>query len=85
MICKTFALPRGCKTFANHFDFQFHGKFRQIDGKIPVCNEISATQCGNAQVFVSLFFAKIMKNFRENNAVKMNYSEMGLTKCEFVI
>ena len=34
MICNTFAAPRECKTFADHFDFQFDGKFRQIDAKI---------------------------------------------------
>ena len=34
MVCKTFAAPRECKTFADHFDIQFDGKFRQIDAKI---------------------------------------------------
>ena len=34
VICKSFALPRGRKSFADHFDFQFDGKFRQIDAKI---------------------------------------------------
>ena len=34
VICNTFAAPRECKTFADHFDFQFDGKFRQIDAKI---------------------------------------------------
>ena len=34
VICKSFALPRGRKSFADHFDFRFDGKFRQIDGKI---------------------------------------------------
>ena len=29
-----FAAPRECKTFADHFDFKFDGKFRQIDPKI---------------------------------------------------
>ena len=27
VICKTFAAPRECKTFADHFDFHFDGKF----------------------------------------------------------
>ena len=40
-ICKTFALPRGRKSFANHFDFQFDGKFRQFDGKLSYCKTIS--------------------------------------------
>ena len=31
------------------------------------------------------FFAKILKNFRENNAVKAVYSEMDFRKCEIVI
>ena len=34
VICKSFALPRGRKSFADHFDFRFDGKFRQTDGKI---------------------------------------------------
>ena len=34
VICKSFALPRGRKSIADHFDFQFDGKFRQIDAKI---------------------------------------------------
>ena len=34
MIRKTFALPRDRKSFADHFDFQFDEKFRQIDEKI---------------------------------------------------
>ena len=33
VICKSFALPRGRKSFADHFDFRFDGKFRQFDEK----------------------------------------------------
>ena len=40
-ICKTFALPRGRKSFANHFDFQFDRKFRQFDEKLGDCKRIS--------------------------------------------
>ena len=30
VICKTFAAPRECKSFADHFDFHFDGKLRKI-------------------------------------------------------
>ena len=54
VICKTFALPRGRKSFANHFDFQFDGKFCQIDGKLSYCKTIS--------VNLTNFFVKPRRN-----------------------
>ena len=39
VICKTFAAPRECNTFADHFDFQFDGNFRQIDEKFRQIDE----------------------------------------------
>ena len=51
-ICKTFALPRGRKSFADHFDFHFDGKFENITKNVYLLYKL----------LLNLLFSKLYSN-----------------------
>ena len=42
VICKSFALPKGRNSIADHIDFQFDGKFENIMKNVDFAIEIAS-------------------------------------------